>query len=69
MSNRNSNKDTNQESRTGTQEENRGNHKLADNPANGDERISTAGDTANGKNSRTGQRDDEVSNEETRGGD
>ena len=38
---------------------------LANDPA---ESVSTRGDTANGKYSRTNQRDEDINNDETRGG-
>lgn len=68
--NRNSNKNTDEVNRTGKgQPENRGNKKLPDNPNNeSDESISTAGDTSNGKYSRTNKRDEDIDNEDTRGG-
>ena len=67
--NRNSKKGSEKETRKGTGEENRGNRKLPDNRENAsDESISTRGDTANGKYSRTGIRDEDIVNDDTRGG-
>jgi|GEM_PF-2349686 len=68
--NRNSVKETDKENRTGENtSEKTGYKKLPDNPSNRpDESISTANDPSNGKYSKTGRRDDEISNEETRGG-
>ncbi len=72
MASNNENRDTlkgnGNEQRTGSKPENAGNRKLPDNPRNADESISTRNDTANGKGSRTGLRDDQVDNDETRGG-
>ena len=51
--NRNSKKGSEKETRKGTGE---------------DESISTRGDTANGKYSRTGIRDEDIDNDDTRGG-
>jgi hypothetical protein len=65
--NRNSQKGSEKENRTGSKGQQY--QKLPDNPENDpDESISTADNTANGKYSRTGKRDDEINNEETRGG-
>lgn len=50
------------------QPENVGNRKLPDNPQQTEDAVSTAGDSANGKDSRTGRRDDEVDNNDRRGG-
>ena len=45
------------------------NHKLPDNPDNNpEELVSTRGDTSNGQYSKTNKRDDEVDNDDTRGG-
>lgn len=66
--NRNSQKGKEKESRKGTAEENRGNRKLADNPANDPEKSNTSGDTSNGKYSRTKMRDEDIDNDDTRGG-
>jgi hypothetical protein len=67
--NRNSRKGNEKESRKGTSEENRGNRNLSDNRENAsDESISSAGDTTNGKYSRTNMRDEDIDNDNTRGG-
>jgi hypothetical protein len=68
--NRNSIKGSDKENRTGNQGTEKDNYrKLPDNPKHKpDESISTADDTANGKYSKTGKRDDEVNKEDTRGG-
>lgn len=69
--NRNGQKGNDKENRVGgNRDENRGNRKLPDNPNNSadDESISTAGDTSNGKYSRTNVRDEDIDNDETRGG-
>ena len=68
--NRNSHKSNDKENRTGKNtEEKTGYRKLPDNPQHKpDESISTADDTAGGIYSRTGKRDDEINNEDTRGG-
>jgi hypothetical protein len=66
--NRNSRKGNDKESRRGTEEENRGNRKLPDNPENDPEKSNTAGDTSGGKYSKTGKRDEDIDNDETRGG-
>jgi hypothetical protein len=42
--------------------------KLPDNPNNEEDTVSTAGDSSNGKYSKTNKRDDEVDNNEVRGG-
>ncbi len=56
------------ENRTGQENQQQtGHHKLPDNPNNPPESISTAGDTANGKNSRTNIRDEDVDNSDVRG--
>ena len=70
MTNRNSIKGNDKENRTGAQgDENRSNKKLPDNPhTDPEESISTAGDTSGGKYSNTGKRDDEIDNDDTRGG-
>ena len=47
--NRNSNKNYENESRTGSKPENRNNRKLPDNQSENDENISTAGDTSDPK--------------------
>jgi hypothetical protein len=54
--NRNSEKTNANESRTGTQPENRGNRKLRDNASGNDESISTRGDSSNPKYSKTNVR-------------
>ena len=68
--NRNSQKGNDKENRTGKNKKNEtGYRKLPDDPENKpDESISTADNTAGGIYSRTGIRDDEVNNEDTRGG-
>jgi hypothetical protein len=68
--NRNSQKGNEKENRKGgITEEKEGYKKLRDNPSNkSDESISTADDSSSGIYSRTGKRDDEVNNEDTRGG-
>ena len=68
--NRKSEKGNEKENRTGNNTKQKsGYRKLPDNPQpRSDESISTADNTANGKYSRTGKRDDEVNNEDTRGG-
>jgi hypothetical protein len=68
--NRNSQKGNEEENRTGSnKKEQRGHHKLPDDPSNNPaESISTADDTANGKYSRTNKRDEDVDNDDTRGG-
>ena len=68
--NRNSNKGNENESRTGKKKkETDGYKKLPDNPNNPpDESVSTRDDTANGIYSRTGKRDEDIDNEDTRGG-
>ena len=67
--NRNSKKGSEKETRKGTGEDNRGNSKRPDNRDNAsDYRISTRCDTANGKYSRTGIRDEDIDNDDTRGG-
>lgn len=66
--NRNSEKDSDKKSSTG-KKDNAGYKKLPDNPKNRpDESISTRDDTANGKYSRTGKRDEDIDNDNTRGG-
>jgi hypothetical protein len=68
--NRNSEKGSEKENRTGENgAENAHNHKLPDNPnRNPEELISTRGDTSNGKYSKTGKRDEDIDNDDTRGG-
>ena len=67
--NRQGNKGNDQEQRTGANKGREPYVKLPDDPSNApDESISTADDTANGKYSRTSRRDDEVDNDDTRGG-
>jgi hypothetical protein len=68
--NRNSQKGNENEKRTGNSDrEKTGYQKLPDNPSHrSDESISTADNPANGKYSRTGKRDDEIDNDNTRGG-
>ena len=68
--NRNSQKDTDRENRTGKNvRKDAHNKKLPDDPSNNpSESVSTRDDTANGKYSRTNKRDDEVDNDDTRGG-
>lgn len=51
--NRGSNKNNEQASRTGSEAEDRRNHKLPDDDRQTDERVSTAGDTSNPKYSKT----------------
>ena len=48
--------------------ENSGNRKLPDNPQQTEDAVSTVGDSANGKDSRTGKRDDEINKAVQRGG-
>jgi hypothetical protein len=57
--NRGSIKGSDNVSRTGSLEENRGNKKLAGNRSNNDERISTKGDESNPKYSKTNVRKEE----------
>lgn len=68
--NRKSAKDTDKENRRGKPAMKSDQYrKLADNPSNAPgQSISTADDSSNGIYSRTGKRDDEISNEDTRGG-
>ena len=67
--NRNSIKDADKKKKTGNSPENSRNRKLPDNPQNAsDESISTADNTANGKYSRTNKRDEDIDNDDTRGG-
>jgi hypothetical protein len=68
--NRNSTKSNDQENRTGkNKQQDTGYRKLPDNPNNrSDESISTADNTANGKYSRTKVRDEDIDNDNTRGG-
>jgi len=68
--NRNSIKGSENENRTGQNgNENANNKKLPDNPANNpEESVSTVGDTSNGKYSRTNKRDEDIDNDDTRGG-
>jgi hypothetical protein len=68
-SNRNSEKSSENENRTGSLPENASNHKLPDNQTPTDEdSVSTHGDSSNGKYSKTNKRDDEVDNNNVRGG-
>ncbi len=67
--NRNSVKDTDKKKGNRNSEENSRNRKLPDNPQNQqDETISTKGDTARGKYSKTNKRDEDIDNDDTRGG-
>jgi hypothetical protein len=68
--NRNSQKGSEEENRTGQNvRKDAHNKKLPDNPANNPEEVvSTVGDTSNGKDSRTNKRDEDVDNDDTRGG-
>ena len=68
--NRNSQKGMDAENRTGQPgNENANNKKLPDNPnRNPEETVSTRGDTSNGKYSRTNKRDEDIDNDDTRGG-
>jgi hypothetical protein len=68
--NRNSEKGKDTENRRGKNlQKDTGYTKLSDDTSNDPaESISTHGDTANGKYSRTNKRDDEVDNDDTRGG-
>jgi hypothetical protein len=68
--NRHSIKGNEQENRTGNNNPQKtGYRKLPDNPRNRpDESISTADNTANGKYSRTKVRDEDIDNDNTRGG-
>jgi hypothetical protein len=68
--NRNSLKGSDEENRTGNKGKEKDNYrKLPDNPSHkSDESVSTADNPAGGKYSKTGKRDDEVNNEDTRGG-
>ena len=66
--NRDSQKGYENENRTGNNNEQQtGYRKLPDNPENASESISTAGDTANGKYSRTNVRDEDIDNSDVRG--
>jgi len=69
--NRNSQKSNDKENRTGNNtEEKTGYRKLPDNNKNKpDESISTAGNSASGKYSRTAKRDEDINNEDVRGED
>jgi hypothetical protein len=50
-------------------DENSRNRKLPDDPQNAaDESVSTRGDTSTGKYSKTNKRDEDVDNDDTRGG-
>jgi hypothetical protein len=65
--NRQGEKGNDKENRTGSEKSQY--KKLPDNPRNApDESISTRDNTANGKYSRAGKRDDEIGNDDTRGG-
>ena len=68
--NRNSQKGNENESRTGNKKkEKEGYKKLPDNPKNApDKSISTADNTASGIYSRTNKRDEDIDNDDTRGG-
>jgi hypothetical protein len=68
--NRNSEKGNDTENRRGKNLQKDTHYKkLADDNSNeSGESISTRGDTANGKYSRTNKRDDEIDNDDTRGG-
>jgi hypothetical protein len=67
--NRNSIKDNDKKKGNRLSEENKGNQKRPNNPQNRqDETISTRGDTSNGKYSKTNKRDEDVDNDDTRGG-
>jgi hypothetical protein len=68
--NRTSVKGNENENRSGAgTTENSGYKKLPDNPQNApNESISTADDPSNGKYSKTSKRDEDINNEETRGG-
>ena len=68
--NRNSIKGNDKEKRNaGNADENRLNKKLKDNPRNDpDESLSTAGDTSGEKYSKTNKRDEDIDNDDTRGG-
>jgi hypothetical protein len=70
-SNRNLNsvKDTDKKKGNRNSDENSRNRKLPDNPQNeSDESVSTRDDTSNGKHSRTDKRDEDVDNDDPRGG-
>ena len=69
-SNRNSQKGSEGENRTGQNtRKDANNHKLPDNPNNNpEELVSTRGDTSNGKYSKTNKRDEDIDNDDTRGG-
>ena len=67
--NRNSEKGNERENRGGKKQVDDDYRKLPDNPENAqDESVSTADDTANGKYSRTAKRDEDIDNDDTRGG-
>lgn len=68
--NRNSEKGSEQENRTGQAvRKDAHNKKLPDNPhRNPEETVSTVGDTSNSKYSRTDKRDEDIDNDDTRGG-
>jgi hypothetical protein len=67
--NRNSQKGNENENRTGNENKQPGYRKLPDDPNNSpDESISTRENTANGKYSKTNVRDEEIDNDDTRGG-
>jgi len=68
--NRKSLKGNEEEDRTGNiNKEDTSYHKLPDNPNNPpDESISTADDSSDGKYSGTNKRDEDIDNENTRGG-
>jgi hypothetical protein len=67
--NRDSIKDTDKKKGNRNSEENSRNRKLPDNPQNDqDETISTRGDTSGGKYSKTNKRDEDIDNDDTRGG-
>ena len=69
--NRKSEKGNNKENRTGENPAGKpGYRKLPDDPGNrSDESISTRDDSANGKYSCVGKRDEDIDNDNTRGGD
>lgn len=67
--NRKSTKDTDKKKANRNSEENTWNRNLPNNPGNAqDETVSTRGDTSRGKYSKTNKRDEDVDNDDTRGG-
>jgi hypothetical protein len=67
--NRNSVKDTDKKKGNRNSDENSRNRKLPDNPQNNpNETVSTRGDTSRGKYSKTNKRDEDIDNDDTRGG-